>query len=92
MLFERASLERITTRLDDAVVRDRAEFIAFWRDHMLALGTQMTVLLLPDKVSIYGPEIGIKTQTPTYLNRLERELSKRGIPVSTDFQSSGHRP
>ena len=81
ILFQRAELERAATTLSDSLISERVDFIAFWHAHMLARGTKMLVLLLPDKVSVYGSEIGIRTHSPQYLNRLANELSSRGIPV-----------
>jgi hypothetical protein len=81
MLFGNAEMERAATVLDDATIRDRAAFIASWHEHMVRRGMNSLVLLMPDKVSVYGPELGIRTQSPPFLDRLERELSLRGIPA-----------
>jgi hypothetical protein len=81
ILFERASLERAETVLEDSVIRDRAAFIELWHHHMLRAGSRMIVLLLPDKVSVYGPETGIKAKNARYLDRLEKELTARGVRV-----------
>jgi hypothetical protein len=81
MLFETSELERATTVLDDALIRERADFIAFWHEHMLRRGSRMVALLLPDKVSVYGPELGIHGPNFRYLDRLESELARRGIRV-----------
>jgi hypothetical protein len=81
MLFENAELERAAAVVDDATIRDRAAFIASWHGHMLRRGMNSLVLLIPDKVSVYGPELGIGTQNPLFLDRLERELGRRGVPA-----------
>jgi hypothetical protein len=81
MIFERSELERAATTLADDVIRRRADFIAHWNDHLLKRGTRMIVLLIPDKISVYGPPLGVPGSYDPFLERMDRELSRRGIQV-----------
>jgi hypothetical protein len=81
MIFERSELERAATTLADDVIRRRADFIAFWNDHLLKRGTRMIVLLIPDKISVYGPPLGVAGLYDPFLERMDRELTRRGIQV-----------
>lgn len=79
MLVTKGDLERDITAPDEATVRERAEYIAWWNQHLANSGTRMLVLLVPEKISIYGPSLGVKFPPDPYLDRLQRELSARGV-------------
>jgi hypothetical protein len=69
------------TEYDDTVISDRAEYIAWWKQRMAERGARMVVLLVPDKMSVYGPELGVKLPSNPYLNRLAQQLEARGVRV-----------
>jgi hypothetical protein len=74
-------LEHDVTEYDDAVVAERADYIAWWNARMTERGAQMVVLLVPDKLSVYGPELGVPLPREPYLNRMEKQLEERGLRV-----------
>jgi hypothetical protein len=39
-------------------------------------------VLVPEKMSVYGPALGLQLPEDPYLNRLERELQRRGLRVA----------
>ncbi|HWQ52572.1 MAG TPA: hypothetical protein VN442_02730 [Bryobacteraceae bacterium] len=80
-LARRTDMERVESRVPEDVLRARAEYISWWRDQLAARGIQMTVLLVPEKMSVYGPAMGRPVQANPFLNRLERELLSHGVKV-----------
>jgi hypothetical protein len=81
LLVLKGDLERAQTTLDDSVVADRSEYIAWWNERMVARGARMIVLLVPDKMSVYGPSLGVRVPADSYLDRMERDLAARGVRV-----------
>lgn len=81
MLTRRGDLERVETVLPEDEVRRRAEYIAWWRDRLAERGIDTLVLLVPEKMSVYGPLLGRPAQPDPLLNRLERHLRARGLMV-----------
>jgi hypothetical protein len=74
-------LEHDTAEYDDGLVADRADYIAWWGQRMAERGARMVVLLVPDKMSVYGRELGVKLPEDAYLDRMERQLEHRGLRV-----------
>jgi hypothetical protein len=66
---------------DESVVDERSAYIAWWDEHMRRLGARMFVLLVPDKMSVYGPSVGLAMPADPFLNRMERNLTARGVRV-----------
>jgi hypothetical protein len=66
---------------DESVIADRADYIAWWNARMAERGARMVVLLVPDKMSVYGPALGVKLPAHPYLLRMERQLEQRGLRV-----------
>jgi hypothetical protein len=81
IVFQKPELERAGTVLSDDVIRARAALISSWQQHLHRKGIRMIAVLIPDKLSVYGPELGVPPLQPTYLDRLESELRRRDIPV-----------
>jgi hypothetical protein len=81
MLVTKGDLERDVSDPDDKTVRERAEYVAWWSEHLARRGTRMIVLLVPEKIAVYGPALGVKLPQDHYLTRFERELAARGIRV-----------
>jgi hypothetical protein len=66
---------------DEGLISDRADYVAWWKDRLEERGIRMVVLLVPDKLSVYGPSLGVKLPDEPYLNRMERQLQNRGLKV-----------
>jgi hypothetical protein len=81
LLVKTGDLERAETNFDDSVVNQRADFIAWWGRRMAERGARMIVLLVPDKISVYGPQLGVKLPEDPYLDRMARNLETRGLHV-----------
>ena len=81
LLVRTGDLERAQTDFDESVISERAAYIAWWKDQLAARGVPMTVLLVPDKMSVYGSELGVHLPSSPYLTRLEHELRARGVGV-----------
>jgi len=65
----------------ESVVSGRADLIAWWNQRLAERGARMVVLLVPARMSVYGPALGIHTAADPFLNRLARNLDAKGIPV-----------
>ena len=82
MLTRTGDLEWILNPPDDRTTADRADYIAWWRDRLAERGIHMYVVLVPAKLSVYGPLLGEAVPaSPHYLDRLEGKLESRGINV-----------
>jgi SGNH hydrolase-like domain, acetyltransferase AlgX len=81
MLVLAGDLERVQTDFDQSVVNDRADYIAWWRDQLKLRNTPMLALLVPEKMSVYGPALGIDLPKDPYLSRLQRALEEREVHV-----------
>jgi hypothetical protein len=81
LLVRKGDLQRVQTERDETTVRERARYIAWWRDRLAERHIQMIVLLVPEKMSVYGPALGVALPHLPYLNRLEKELTRRGVHV-----------
>jgi hypothetical protein len=81
LFVRKGDLKRLQTERDETTVRERARYIGWWRDKLAERHIQMIVLLVPEKMSVYGPALGLALPRVPYLNRLERELTQRGIHV-----------
>jgi hypothetical protein len=81
MLVLKGDLERAQTSFDDSIVADRSAYIEWWNARMVERGARMIVLLVPDKLSVYGPSLGVSLPADPYLDRMERDLASRGIRV-----------
>jgi hypothetical protein len=81
MLVRAGDLERVQSDVDDSVVADRSAYIAWWNEQMARRGARMIVLLVPEKMSVYGPLLGVKLPAEPFLDRMERDLTARGIEV-----------
>lgn len=66
---------------DETTVAERADYVAWWGQRMAERGSRMVVLLVPDKISVYGPELGVKLPSEPFLERMERHLQRRGLTV-----------
>ena len=58
MLTRTGDLEWILNPPDDRTTADRADYIAWWRDRLAERGIHMYVVLVPAKLSVYGPLLG----------------------------------
>jgi hypothetical protein len=81
MLVLKGDLERAQTSFDDSTVADRSAYIEWWNARMVERGARMIVLLVPDKLSVYGPSLGVALPADPYLDRMERDLASRGVRV-----------
>jgi hypothetical protein len=81
MLVRKGDLERVETRLDDSVVADRSAYIAWWGERLAERGARMVVLLVPEKMTLYGPALGVTLPADRYLDRMESNLTARGVSV-----------
>jgi hypothetical protein len=81
MLVRAGDLERVQTEFPDSVVADRSDYIAWWNRRIVERGARMVVLLVPEKMSVYGPSLGVKLPADPLLNRMERNLAARGVRV-----------
>jgi len=81
MVVRTGDVDRALSSPDEATVKDRAAYIAWWIESLSHRGISAAVLLVPDSITVYGPELGLKLPADPYLNRLERELHARGIAV-----------
>ncbi len=81
MLTRRGDLERVESVIPDDEVRRRAEYIAWWRERLAERGIAMVVLLVPEKMSVYGPLVGRPAHPAPLLDRLDRQLRARGLTV-----------
>jgi hypothetical protein len=79
LLVRTGDLERVQTDFGQATASERADFIAYWRDHLAKRGTRMVVLLVPEKMTVYGPALGVRLPQPALFDRMESELAKRGV-------------
>jgi hypothetical protein len=62
----------------DAVVA-QAAYIEKWALGLARIGARPLAVLVPEKMSVYGPALGVVNPDNAYLNNLERELLKRGV-------------
>lgn len=81
MLARKGDVERVQTDFPDSVVAGRDDYIAWWNQRMIERGANMIVLLVPEKMTVYGPALGLKIPADPLLNRMERDLSARGLRV-----------
>jgi hypothetical protein len=81
LLIRKGDLERVQSRIGDDEVRDRSEYIAWWNERMAERAARMIVLLVPERMSVYGPALGVQVPADPFLNRLERRLVARGVRV-----------
>jgi hypothetical protein len=81
ILVRTGALERAQTDFDETVVDERADYIAWWGQKMEDRGIQMIVLLVPDKMQVYGPLLGVKLPPDPFLDRMARNLEARGLRV-----------
>lgn len=81
MLSRTGDVDRVETTLPDAVVTGRADYIAWWNERIAERGASMVVLLVPEKMTVYGPALGLKLPEDPLLNRMERDLTARGVRV-----------
>jgi hypothetical protein len=81
ILVRKGDLERAQTSFDDSLVAGRSAYIAWWNARIVERGARMIVLLVPDKISVYGPSLGVPLPADPYLDRMERDLAARGVPV-----------
>jgi hypothetical protein len=81
MLAVNLWLSKNLAAADESVVDERSDYIAWWDEHMRRFGARMFVLLVPDKMSVYGPSLGLHMPADPFLNRMERNLTARGVQV-----------
>lgn len=81
LLVRKGDLERGQTDFDASVVAARSEYIAWWNSRIAERGARMLVVLVPDKMSVYGPSLGLAMPADPLLDRIQRDLESRGIPV-----------
>jgi hypothetical protein len=81
ILVRVGDLERARTEFDDSVLADRSAYIEWWNARMAERGARMIVLLVPDKMSVYGPSLGVRLPADPYIDRMERDLARRGVSV-----------
>jgi hypothetical protein len=81
MLAGMDTVDRALHPPNEETVRNRADYIAWWRDQLAQRNTNMLVLLVPEKVSVYGRQLGLPIPEDHLFMRLERELHARGIKV-----------
>jgi hypothetical protein len=48
---------------------------------MMDRGIRMIVLLVPEKMTVYGPSLGVEVPADPLLDRMERNLVSRGLRV-----------
>ncbi len=81
ILVRSGDLARVETDFDASVVANRSDYIAWWNRQITERGARMIVLLVPEKMSVYGPALGVKLPADPLLDRMERDLTARGIKV-----------
>jgi hypothetical protein len=81
LLVRKGDLQRVQTERDETTVRERARYIAWWRNRLAERHIRMIVLLVPEKMTVYGAALGVALPRVPYLNRLETELTGRGVHV-----------
>jgi hypothetical protein len=66
-----------------AIVNQRADYFEYYKQSLTLRGCDMFVILLPNKYTLYGPALDRERDwSPLpYIDRLEDELVRRGIPV-----------
>jgi hypothetical protein len=62
-----------------SVIEQRASYIARWDRHVKERGGRMIALLVPSRLSVYGPHLGLKSPADPLLHRLARALAARGV-------------
>jgi hypothetical protein len=73
---------RVMNPPDARAVVARAEYIEDWCKALGEDGIATVVVLVPEKMSVYGSALGLRLPEDPYLNRLERELRRRGLRTS----------
>jgi hypothetical protein len=81
LLVRHGYVERAAKDFDESIVADRAGYIAWWNARIAERGARMVVLLVPARMSVYGPALGLEVPEDPYLNRMERYLLARGVRV-----------
>lgn len=86
ILFDPDKVQNYATLPDEKITTKTAEYMEWMRNQLAAKDINFWVLLLPDKESVYGPQITNSPETGIdnnniYLNRIESELARRGIKV-----------
>ncbi len=81
MLVRAGDLARVQTDLPDSAVDKRSEYIDWWNRRMMERGIRMIVLLVPEKMTVYGPSLGVEVPAEPLLDRMERNLVSRGLHV-----------
>jgi hypothetical protein len=81
MLVRNGDLERAAEVIDEETLAGRAEYILWWSEQLRRRGVRMIAVLVPDKMSVYGPALGVAVPSDPYLVRLERYLASHGLAV-----------
>jgi hypothetical protein len=81
VLVRAGDLERVETDLPESAVTGRSDYIAWWHRRMQERGIRMIVLLVPEKMSVYGPLLGLHVPADPLLDRMERDLVSHGLHV-----------
>jgi len=81
MLVRAGDLARVQTDFPDTVVTERVDYIAWWNQRLIERGSRMIVLLVPEKMSVYGPALGVDLPADPLLDRIERKLVAQGVRV-----------
>jgi hypothetical protein len=79
LLNRAGDFRRVMNPPDNRTVAARAEYIEDWSKALAQDGMATIVVLVPEKMSVYGPALGLRLAEDPYLNRLERELRRRGL-------------
>lgn len=83
ILFLEEEVVRVLRPPGDDVVRRHGEYYEAYARHLAARGAGLYVILLPNRYTLYGPLVDGASAAPAdpYLDRLERELERRGVAV-----------
>jgi hypothetical protein len=82
LLNRTGDFRRVMNPPDARAVVARAEYIEDWCKALGEDGIATVVVLVPEKMSVYGSALGLRLPEDPYLNRLERELRRRGLRTS----------
>jgi hypothetical protein len=82
LLNRAGDFKRVMNPPTAATVAARAAYIEDWSTALARDGMNTLIVLVPEKMSVYGPALGLQLPEDPYLNRLERELQRRGLRVA----------
>ena len=83
MLFLEEEVARVLRPPGVDAVRRLGDYYAECARHLAAQGRGLYVVLVPNRYTLYGPPLDGSRAAPAdpYLDRVERELSRRGVAV-----------